>query len=80
LREQAGGTRTFEAAGFRNAFQVDVLPDGARSMDIRYNVIIGSAPLDARLEHWRDGVRPQNKVKINQSDGYARLAAGPADF
>ncbi len=32
-------TQAFEAAGFRNAFQVDVLPDGADPMDIRYNVI-----------------------------------------
>src|SRR5674476_769320 len=29
----------FEAAGFRNAFQVAVLPDGADPMDIRYNMI-----------------------------------------
>lgn len=29
----------FEAAGFRNAFQVRVLPDGADPMDLRYNVI-----------------------------------------
>ena len=29
----------FEAAGFRNAFKVDVLPDGADPMDIRYNMI-----------------------------------------
>jgi hypothetical protein len=32
-------TQAFEAAGFRNAFQVSVLPDGADPMDIRYNVI-----------------------------------------
>ena len=31
--------QAFEAAGFRNAFKVDVLPDGADPMDIRYNVI-----------------------------------------
>jgi hypothetical protein len=31
--------QAFEAAGFRNAFQVAVLPDGADPMDIRYNVI-----------------------------------------
>jgi hypothetical protein len=31
--------QAFEAAGFRNAFQVQVLPDGADPMDIRYNVI-----------------------------------------
>ena len=29
----------FEAAGFRNAFQVKILPDSADPMDIRYNVI-----------------------------------------
>jgi hypothetical protein len=31
--------QAFEAAGFHNAFQVAVLPDGADPMDIRYNVI-----------------------------------------
>jgi hypothetical protein len=31
--------QAFEAAGFRNAFQVDVLPEGADPMDIRYNMI-----------------------------------------
>jgi hypothetical protein len=29
----------FEAAGFRNASKVDVLPEGADAMDIRYNMI-----------------------------------------
>jgi hypothetical protein len=31
--------QAFEAAGFRNAFVVDVLPEGADPMDIRYNMI-----------------------------------------
>lgn len=31
--------QAFEAAGYRNAFQVKVLPDTADPMDIRYNVI-----------------------------------------
>jgi hypothetical protein len=31
--------QAFEAAGFRNAFQVKELPDGADPMDIRYNVV-----------------------------------------
>ncbi|HEX8290015.1 MAG TPA: zinc-dependent metalloprotease [Pyrinomonadaceae bacterium] len=31
--------QAFEAAGFRNAFQVKVLPDAADPMDVRYNVI-----------------------------------------
>ncbi len=31
--------QAFEAAGYRNAFQVKVLPEGADPMDLRYNVI-----------------------------------------
>ncbi|HTW63496.1 MAG TPA: zinc-dependent metalloprotease [Bryobacteraceae bacterium] len=31
--------QAFEAAGYRNAFRVEVLPAGADPMDIRYNVI-----------------------------------------
>ncbi|HVS98676.1 MAG TPA: zinc-dependent metalloprotease [Puia sp.] len=31
--------QAFEAAGFRNAFQVRELPEGADPMDIRYNVV-----------------------------------------
>ena len=31
--------QAFEAAGFRNAFQVKVLPDEADPMDVRYNMI-----------------------------------------
>ena len=31
--------QAFEAAGFRNAFLVDILPDGIDPMDIRYNMI-----------------------------------------
>ncbi len=31
--------RAFEAAGFRNAFRVELLPEGASPIDIRYNII-----------------------------------------
>ena len=31
--------QAFEAAGYRNAFRVEILPDGASPLDIRYNVI-----------------------------------------
>jgi hypothetical protein len=31
--------QAFEAAGFKNGFKVEVLPDGADPMDIRYNMI-----------------------------------------
>jgi hypothetical protein len=32
-------TQAFDAAGFENAFQVDVLPAGADPLDVRYNVV-----------------------------------------
>ena len=31
--------QAFEAAGFRNAFQVEIMPEGADPMDVRYNTI-----------------------------------------
>ncbi|MGA8618611.1 MAG: zinc-dependent metalloprotease [Candidatus Sulfotelmatobacter sp.] len=31
--------QAFEAAGFKNAFRVEILPEGADPMDVRYNVI-----------------------------------------
>ena len=31
--------QAFEAAGYRNAFKVELLPEGADPMDIRYNMI-----------------------------------------
>src|SRR5216683_877062 len=38
-----GGARwwnqAFEAAGYKNAFRVELMPEGADSMDLRYNVI-----------------------------------------
>ena len=40
LLEGAGWwNQAFEAAGYRNAFQVKMLPDDADPMDIRYNII-----------------------------------------
>ncbi len=32
-------TQAFEAAGFRNAYRVELMPEGADAMDLRYNVI-----------------------------------------
>ncbi len=31
--------QAFEAAGFRNAFQVEIMPEGADPLDVRYNTI-----------------------------------------
>src|SRR4029450_10780081 len=40
LLEGAGWwNQAFEAAGYRNAFRVELLPEGADPMDIRYNMI-----------------------------------------
>ena len=40
LIEGAGWwNQAFEAAGYRNAFRVELMPAGADSMDVRYNVI-----------------------------------------
>ena len=69
--------QAFEAAGFRNAFKVDVLPDGADPMDIRYNMINwvhrstrgwSSGGIGLRSAHRRD----------HQGDGHARVAARSA--
>ena len=66
--------QAFEAAGFRNGFKVDVLPDGADPMDIRYNMINwvhrstrgwSSGGIGRRSAHRRD----------HQGDGDARIAA-----
>jgi len=32
-------TQAFEAAGFRNGFQVQIMPEGADPMDVRYNTV-----------------------------------------
>ncbi len=40
LREGASWwNQAFEAAGFNNAFRVEILPEGADPMDVRYNVV-----------------------------------------
>lgn len=39
LKGASWWNQAFEAAGYRNAFRVEVLPDSADPMDIRYNMI-----------------------------------------
>jgi hypothetical protein len=39
LRGASWWNQAFEAAGYRNAFRVEILPDSADPMDIRYNMI-----------------------------------------
>jgi hypothetical protein len=39
IKGAAWWNQAFEAAGYRDAFQVELLPEGADPMDVRYNVI-----------------------------------------
>ncbi len=39
LEGAAWWNKSFEAAGYQNAFRVELLPEGADPMDVRYNVI-----------------------------------------
>lgn len=39
LEEGNWWNQAFEAAGFKNAFRVELMPEGADPMDVRYNVI-----------------------------------------
>jgi hypothetical protein len=38
----------FEAAGWRNAFRIEMLPAGVDPMDVRYPVLVLGAPHGAR--------------------------------
>ena len=69
--------QAFEAAGFRNAFKVAVLPDGADPMDIRYNMINW---VHRSTRGWSTGgtVCRSAHRRDHQGDGDARLPARPA--
>ena len=69
--------KAFEAAGFRNAFKVDVLPDGRRpdGHPLQHDQLGPS--LDARLELGRLGVGSAHR-RDHQGHGHARLAARSA--
>ena len=70
-------TAAFEAAGYRNAFRVEVLPDSADPMDIRYNVIqwvhrftrgwsTGSAVIDPRTGEIIKGLVQLGSLRVRQ--------------
>jgi hypothetical protein len=67
----------FEAAGYRNAFRVEVLPDSADPMDIRYNVIqwvhrytrgwsTGAAVIDPRTGEILKGLVQLGSLRVRQ--------------
>ncbi|HEU5162606.1 MAG TPA: DUF5117 domain-containing protein, partial [Thermoanaerobaculia bacterium] len=69
--------QAFEAAGYRNAFRVELLPEGAHPLDIRYNVInwvhrstrgwsFGSTVTDPRTGEIIKGVVSLGSLRIRQ--------------
>ena len=70
-------SQAFEAAGFRNAFQVKVLPPDADPMDVRYNMINWVHRSHARLVVRRRGHRSAHR-RDHQGQRRARIAAHPA--
>jgi hypothetical protein len=69
--------QAFEAAGYKNAFQVKILPDSADPMDIRYNVInwvhrstrgwsYGASIVDPRTGEIIKGVVSLGSLRVRQ--------------
>jgi hypothetical protein len=69
--------QAFEAAGYRNAFQVELLPEGIHPLDIRYNVInwvhrstrgwsYGSSVTDPRTGEIIKGVVALGSLRVRQ--------------
>ncbi len=83
----------FEAAGYTNAFQVELLPDGADPLDVRYNVInwvhrstrgwsYGASVVDPRTGEILKGVVTLGSLRVRQDrllfEGLASLS--PVDL
>ncbi len=67
--------QAFEAAGFKNAFKVAVLPDTADPMDIRYNMINW---VHRSTRGWTPAVPSPTRAPAKSSrHGHARLPARP---
>jgi hypothetical protein len=69
--------QAFEAAGWRNAFRVELLPEGVSSMDVRYNVInwvhrstrgwsSGASVVDPRTGEIIKGVVTLGSLRVRQ--------------
>ena len=81
-------TQAFEAAGFRNAYRVEMLPDDADPMDVRYNVIqwvhrstrgwsYGSSVLDPRTGEIIKGHVTLGSLRVRQDLLLARGMTSP---
>ena len=73
-RRAAGGTRRSRRPASATRFKVDVLPDGADPMDIRYNMINWVHRSTRGWSIGRIGRRSAHR-RDHQGDGHARLAA-----
>ena len=54
----------FEAIGYKDAFQVKVLPDDAHPLDIRYNVINWGSSINKRMVHMAVLLLIRERVKL----------------
>jgi hypothetical protein len=80
--------QAFEAAGFRNAFRVELMPDGADPMDLRYNVIqwvhratrgwsYGAAVIDPRTGEILKGHVTLGSLRVRQDYLIAEALLAP---
>ena len=80
--------QAFEAAGYENAFQVELMPEGADPMDVRYNVIqwvhrstrgwsYGSSILDPRTGEILKGHVTLGSLRVRQDYMIAEGLLGP---
>ena len=78
---RAGGPKAFEAAGFVDAFRVEVLPEGVHPLDVRYNVIQW---VHRSTRGWSYGgaspIRAPARSSRATSPGLAAGAPGPLLF
>ncbi len=80
----------FEAAGYRNAFRVELMPEGADPLDVRYNVIqwvhrstrgwsYGSSIVDPRTGEILKGHVSLGSLRVRQDYMIAEGLLGPYD-
>ena len=80
----------FEAAGYRNAFRVELMPEGADPMDLRYNVIqwvhratrgwsYGAAVIDPRTGEIIKGHVTLGSLRVRQDYLIAEALLAPYD-
>ena len=82
--------QAFEAAGYKDAYRVEVLPEGADPMDVRYNVIqwvhrstrgwsYGSSVLDPRTGEILKGLVSLGSLRVRQDYLIAEGLLAPYD-